>query len=105
MEEEKTICELHPSQILNLKAFTLSILTVIALAVGAVLTNTYLSLTLAILPLGYALWKWLDIKTTTVKITDQRIIIKEQTRLSCTACAIPPSRSHFFTACSAAGIS
>jgi uncharacterized membrane protein YdbT with pleckstrin-like domain len=77
MEEEKTICELHPSQILNLKAFTLSILTVIALAVAAVLTNTYLSLTLAILPLGYALWKWLDIKTTTVKITDQRIIIKE----------------------------
>jgi uncharacterized membrane protein YdbT with pleckstrin-like domain len=75
MEAENTICEITPSQILNLKAFTLSILGIAAVITAAILAEMNILLVLLILPIGYALWKWLEIKHTKVKITDQRIII------------------------------
>src|SRR6478672_2277361 len=77
MEAENTICEITPSQILNLKAFTLSILGIAVVITAAVLAEMNMLLVLLVLPIGYALWKWLEIKHTKVKITDQRIIISK----------------------------
>jgi uncharacterized membrane protein YdbT with pleckstrin-like domain len=77
IEQEKTICELHPSQILNLKAFSFALLGVIAVSAAAVLTGNNLLLLLWIIPIGYALIRWLVVRSMTVRITDQRIIVSE----------------------------
>jgi uncharacterized membrane protein YdbT with pleckstrin-like domain len=77
METEKLVCEITPSQILNLKAFTLSILGIAVIITAAVLSQMNMLLLLLILPLGYAIWKWLEIQHTKVRITDQRIIIRK----------------------------
>ncbi len=77
IEQEKTICELHPSQLLNFKAYCLALLGVIAVSAAAVLTGNNLLLLLWILPIGYALVRWLVVRSMTVKITDQRIIVSE----------------------------
>ena len=60
METEKTIHQTCPSQIRNLQAFAKNLI-LIAL----------------ILPVIYAFWKWLEIKTTKLTITDERIIVSE----------------------------
>ena len=77
MEEENTICEISPSQLLNLKAFTLSLIGIAAIVTAAILANMNILLVLLVIPVGYALWKWLEIKNTRLKITDQRIILRE----------------------------
>ena len=77
MEEEKTICEINPSQLLNLKAFIFSLLAIAAIVTAAILANMNIVLFLLVIPFGYALWKWLEIKSTSLKITDQRIILRE----------------------------
>src|SRR5215217_8842284 len=77
MEAEKTICEVSPSQILNLKAFTYSFLAAAIIITVAILTDTNALYFLLILPVGYTLWKWLEITSTKLKLTDQRIIIRE----------------------------
>ena len=77
MEAEKTICEVSPSQILNLKAFTYSFLAAAIIIAVAILTDTNALYFLLILPVGYTLWKWLEITSTKLKLTDQRIIIRE----------------------------
>lgn len=77
MESEKTICEVSPSQILNLRPFLFSLVGIVAIVVAAVLAGNNLILAALVIPLGYALWKYLEIKFTRVKITDERIIIRE----------------------------
>ena len=74
MEAENTICEISPSQLINLKAFTISIIGIAAIVTAAILADNNLILLLLVIPVGYALWKWLEIKNTKLKITDQRII-------------------------------
>ena len=77
LDEEKTICEVSPSQILNLGAFIFSILMaagIVALAIYSGINEIYFFLGL---PLFYAIWKWLEIRTTRLKITDQRLILKK----------------------------
>ncbi|MFL5810582.1 MAG: PH domain-containing protein [Flavisolibacter sp.] len=77
MEAENTICEISPSQLLNLKAFTLSIIGIAVVITAAILAEMNMLLVLLVIPVGYALWKWLVIKNTILKITDQRIILRE----------------------------
>jgi uncharacterized membrane protein YdbT with pleckstrin-like domain len=75
--EEKTICEVSPSQIINLKVFIYSILTMAIIITVAVLAKTNLILVLLIIPVVYAVWKYFEIKSVKLKITDQRIILSE----------------------------
>src|SRR5690242_1061384 len=74
---EETICEVSPSQILNLKAFIYSILAIAVIVTATILAGNYILLTALILPLGYAFWKYLQIASTKLKITNERIIISE----------------------------
>jgi uncharacterized membrane protein YdbT with pleckstrin-like domain len=77
MEEEKIICEVTPSQILNLKAFLFSFLAIAAIITAAILTGENLVYIALVLPIGYAFWKYLVIKSVKLKITDQRLILRE----------------------------
>ncbi len=75
--EEKTICEVSPSQILNLKAFLFSILAIAIIVTAAVLVRENLILVALVLPVGYAFWKYLEIASTKLKITDERMILRQ----------------------------
>lgn len=76
MEEEKLIYEVTPSQILNLRAFILSFLAAVVIITTALLTGINALLFLLVLPIGYTLWKWLEINSITLKLTDQRLILR-----------------------------
>ena len=111
MESENTICEISPSQLLNLKAFTLSIIGMAVIITAAILADNNLILVLLVVPVVYSLWKWLEIKNTKLKITDQRIILREgilnktTNELNCTGSAILLLKNHFSTECSVVAIS
>lgn len=75
--EETIICEVSPSQILNLKAFFFSILSMAIIVAAAILTGENLVYIALALPIGYAFWKYLEIKSIKLKITDQRLILRE----------------------------
>jgi uncharacterized membrane protein YdbT with pleckstrin-like domain len=76
MEEEKVICERSPSQLLNLKPFLFSIIAIAIIIALAILTDTAMVYWFMVIPVGYALWKWLEIRSVKLKITDQRIIMR-----------------------------
>ena len=76
MEEDKVICELSPSQLLNLRPFLFSMIAIAVIITLAILTDTPMVYWLMVIPLGYALWKWLEIRSMKLKITDQRIIMR-----------------------------
>ena len=77
MEDEKIVCEVTPSQILNLKAFIFSFLAIAAIVTAAILTKTDWVYALLIIPIVYALAKYLSLKSTRLKLTDQRLILTE----------------------------
>ena len=77
MEEEKTICEISPSQVLNFKAFVFSFLAIAVIVTAAIFAKTDWVYALLIIPIVYAFWKYLEIKSTKLKITDQRLILRE----------------------------
>ena len=77
MESEKIICEVTPSQILNLRAFVFSFIAAALIIAVAIITQMPSLVFLLLLPLGYTLWKWLAINSIKLKITDQRIILTE----------------------------
>jgi uncharacterized membrane protein YdbT with pleckstrin-like domain len=77
IEAEKIVYETCPSQMRNLQAFIFSVLGVAAVIVIAILTKNDLVYLGLILPIGYALWKFLEIKSTRLTITDQRLIVSE----------------------------
>jgi uncharacterized membrane protein YdbT with pleckstrin-like domain len=77
MEEEKTICEVSPSQILNLKAYVYSLLAAAVIVTLAIVTGEHLLYILLVLPVVYALWKWALINAIRLKLTDQRLIIRD----------------------------
>lgn len=75
--EEKTICEVSPSQLLNLWPFFFSLVLIgiiITAAIVAEIPELYYAIAL---PVFYAFWKWLEIRSMRLKITDQRIILRE----------------------------
>lgn len=75
MEPEVTIHQCTPSQIVNLKYFILAGLIAAGIIVLSIVAGQPLILLALVLPLGYAGWKWLEIKTTKLTLTDQRLII------------------------------
>lgn len=75
MEPEITVHQCTPSQIVNLKTYVLAGLIAIGIIVLAILTNTPVLFALLVLPLGYALWKYMEIKATKLTLTDQRLIV------------------------------
>ena len=77
METEKTIHQTCPSQIRNLQAFAISIVLIAAIIVASILAANNLILIALILPVIYAFWKWLEINTTKLTVTDDRIIVSE----------------------------
>jgi uncharacterized membrane protein YdbT with pleckstrin-like domain len=77
MEEEKIICEVTPSQILNLKAFIFSFLSIAAIIAAAIYTKENLVYILLVIPVIYALWKYFSLNSSKLKLTDQRLILCE----------------------------
>jgi len=75
MEPEVTVHQCTPSQIVNLKSFVFAGLAAIAIVVLAILTNTPLLYALLILPIGFAFFKYLEVKSVKLTLTDQRLIV------------------------------
>lgn len=74
MVAEKIVYQACPSQIRNFLPFLGALAMIAAIFAGAILFGNNILLVLLLLPAAYAGWKWLEIKTTTLTITDQRII-------------------------------
>jgi uncharacterized membrane protein YdbT with pleckstrin-like domain len=75
MEPEVTVHQCSPSQIVNLKHFVFSLLGIVAIIALAVKTDEQLIFLLLVLPVIYAFWKWLLVKSTKLTLTDQRLIV------------------------------
>lgn len=76
-KNEKTVCEVSPSQVVNLKAFTLALLAIAAIVVAWVLTDYAPLLYALAIPIFYAFWKWLEVNHIRLKLTDQRLIVSQ----------------------------
>lgn len=77
MDAEKTICDLRPSQAVNLSAFFFSLVAVAAIIAAAILTGVHQFYYLLIFPLIYAGWQWLKVRSVRLRLTDQRLILSE----------------------------
>jgi uncharacterized membrane protein YdbT with pleckstrin-like domain len=77
MEEEKTICEVSPSQILNLRTYLFNVVLIAAIVAAAILTKNDLVYALLVIPIVYAIWKYFSLKSVSLKITNQRLIVSE----------------------------
>ncbi len=76
MEPEVTVHQCHPSQIVNLKSFVIAFLGIAAVVALTIVTGHNILLLLLLLPLGYTFWKWLEVESTKLTVTDQRLIIR-----------------------------
>jgi len=77
MEAEKTVCVVTPSQILNIKPYLYCLLAEVIIIAFAQVSNRQAILLLLILPLGYAVYRWLQVRNTEMTLTDQRIILRK----------------------------
>lgn len=77
MDAEKTIYQTCPSQVRNLQPFLYSILVAAVIITAAVLSGNNLILIALLLPVLYSFWKFLEIKSTKLTITDERIIVSQ----------------------------
>ena len=77
MEHEITVHQCTPSQISNLKNYVFAFLGVAAVITLYIVTSQPAVLALLALPLGFAFWKWLRVRTTKFTLTDQRLIVSE----------------------------
>ncbi len=77
METEKIIHQTCPSQVRNLLPFIICILLAGGIVTAALLAGNNLILIALVIPVIYGFWKWLEIKTTKLTITDERIIVSE----------------------------
>lgn len=75
MEPEVTVHQCTPSQIVNLKSFVLAVLAAAGIIVLAIVTDTPVLYAFLLLPIGFALWKYLVVKATKFTLTDQRLIV------------------------------
>ena len=75
MEPEVTIHQCTPSQIVNLKSFVFAGLFAAAVVVLAIVTDTPVLFALLLLPAVYTFWKWLEVRSTKLTLTDQRLIV------------------------------
>jgi uncharacterized membrane protein YdbT with pleckstrin-like domain len=77
MEPEKTIHQTSPSQIINLKYFLVcGLLAAGILALAFILSNPVL-MVLLVVPVIYAWWKYLLVKSMRLTLTDQRLIVSQ----------------------------
>jgi uncharacterized membrane protein YdbT with pleckstrin-like domain len=76
MEPEITVHECHPSQIINLKNFVFAFLGFAAVIALTIVTGKKVLLFLSLVPAVYAFWKWMEVKSTKLTLTDQRLIIR-----------------------------
>ena len=77
MEVEKTVYATSPSQLRNFQPFVFGTIGAAAIVTAAVLSGENLLLIALVIPVVYLFWKWLQIKTTKLTITDQRIIVTQ----------------------------
>ncbi len=75
MEPEKTIHQTCPSQIVNLKHYIISGLLAAGVIVLSIVLDNPLLLVLLLVPIVYAWWKWMLVRSSRFTLTDQRIII------------------------------
>lgn len=73
--EEKIVYRGCPSQIRNLGPFLLAGILSGGVIGATIATGNPVVLAALVLPIGYAFWKWLEIKHSQLTITDQRIIV------------------------------
>ena len=76
MEAEKTICVVTPSQLLNIKPFLYCLLAEVLIIAFAQVSGRPEILFLLLLPLGYAIIRWLQVRNTEFTLTYQRIIMR-----------------------------
>jgi uncharacterized membrane protein YdbT with pleckstrin-like domain len=72
MSDEKAIFQGTPSQVLNLNAFLVCGLAAVFLVVLSIFVWLHFLLLLPV-PLGIAVWKWLEIKSRAYELTTERI--------------------------------
>lgn len=77
MGPEKTIHQTSPSQIVNLKHFLIAGLLAAGIVVLSVVLDKSVLLVLLLVPIAYALWKWMLVRSTKLTITDQRLIVSQ----------------------------
>lgn len=77
MESEKTIYQASPSQILNLSSFIICLLLTAGIVAASILLENSLILVLLLFPVVFMLWKWLELRSKRLTLTDQRIIVTE----------------------------
>ncbi|AFY71287.1 membrane-flanked domain DUF304 [Thalassoporum mexicanum PCC 7367] len=71
--EERVIWRGAPSQILNLGIYALSFLMVIVIIAGAVITKFWILLLALLLPLTFAAYHFLQVRSQTFEITTERV--------------------------------
>lgn len=77
MTEEQVIWKGRPSQILNFWIFVVCALLIAAIVAGAVLSALLPLAALAVIPLGWAVWKFLQVRCRIYELTSQRLRLYE----------------------------
>ena len=77
MTEENVIWKGRPSQLLNFWTFLSCGLIVIAIVVGAIMSGMLPIAALAVIPLAWALWKFLVVRCRIYELTSQRMRMYE----------------------------
>lgn len=77
MTEEQVIWKGRPSQLLNFWTFLVCGLIMVAIVVGAILSSILPLAALAIVPLGWAIWKFLVVRCRIYELTSQRLRMYE----------------------------
>ena len=75
MEPEVTVHQTTPSQIVNIRSFLFSLLAAAAIVTLAIVTDNAILYALLLLPVGFAFWKWLEVQSVKLILTDQRLIV------------------------------
>jgi hypothetical protein len=81
-DTERSVWTGGPSQWINFPVFVFSGLLVIGLVIAGLVLNQVVYIGLAAIPLIIAVWKWLDVKCTSIELTTERI--KTQAGISVT---------------------
>ncbi len=74
---EPVVWKASPSQILNMWPYVITVLLIVAITLLAVTTNTPILAALTVLPLLYALWKFLSVRCRVYELTTERIRLYE----------------------------
>lgn len=73
-ENEKILWEGSPSQIINFRIYFICDVIILLIIGLAIWLNVWIAV-LAIIPLGYASWKWISLKCYKYKLTEERFTL------------------------------